>query len=69
MKIFVKKIVIPDCEWPCIPHKKKYKKNPQKNQKHECSMCQKCKRQTINQSKSLKHALLDRVILTNITKT
>lgn len=68
MKIFVKKIVIPDCEWPCIPHKKKIQ-NKKKKEKHECSMCQKCKWQTINQSKSLRHTLLDRVILTNITKT
>lgn len=38
MKIFVKKIVIPDCEWPCIPHKKKYKtkKNKKKNTSAVC---------------------------------
>lgn len=43
--------------------------NDHSTKKTQCSMCQKCKWQTINQSKSRKHAMLDRVILTNITKT
>lgn len=47
-----------------ITAKKEKKKKTKKPQKTRVQYVSKCKRQTINQSKSLKHALLDRVILT-----